>query len=145
MEKPLKTPREIVFNTSEVPGLEDYPDQSIKVRRMTYGDKAELTDAIVVIGTKEQRMRLGHLRIYALVFGVADAPFFRGQAAWNGWGNPMPVEVLNARTQAVRNLDESAGLAIFERVIEVNPRLTSGGEDTKKEFMPSSSEEGATL
>lgn len=128
------TPETLVVNCKETPGLEAY-DGELVVRRISYGDKADIIDNLVVINEKTQRVRVGQLRVMAIVYGVKSAPFFpeeNGPLAPN-WDVGLTDLQFRNRVQLARRLDDTAGIAVYEKVVELNPHLTQGVGALKKE------------
>lgn len=138
--------RERTIKCKEVPGLESYGDRTVTIRKLTYGDKGDLQDTIVQIGLDKQNIKIGQLRIFALVFGIRDAPFFDGETGVNAihWDRGITGPQIATRAYILRNLEEEAGLALMEQVYELNPGLLSGLGDKKKSSTGSLKDEQKT-
>lgn len=137
-------PRVITVPCTEIPGMEKYANRTVTARRLSYGDKADLQDGIIQITAREQRVRVGHLRLFAVVYGIRDAPFFDGETTGPNrvrWDQGLTADQVETRRHIVRNLDEETGRALFALVMKANPRLVETLTNEKKESTSSSKEE----
>lgn len=141
-------PREFTLPCTEIPGWEKYANRTVTFRKLTYGDKADLQDGIIQITAREQRVRIGHLRLYAVIYGIRDAPIFDGETEGPRrvrWEQGLTADQVESRRHIVRNLDEETGRALFAHVVKANPNLVEQLTNEKKESTSSSREEDATL
>ena len=102
----------------EIPGLEQYKGRVVEIRRLSFGDKADMQDAIVQIKLNEQSIKIGQLRLFALAFGIKSAPFFDGETGTNTvyWDKGISQNQLASRVYVLRNLEEETGLELLEQV-----------------------------
>lgn len=127
--------KEYSIPCTKIPGLEHCTGRNVVIRKLTYGDKADVTDAIFEMQRNGvPKIKLGQLRVFALIYGVREAPFFDGETGilsvnWSEGITPVQFE---NRRKIARNVDEETGVAILDYFYKLNPGLIQGLMGAKK-------------
>lgn len=134
----------------EIPGMEHMTKQVVILRKLTFGDVAQLQDEIVQIETKKDRngntdvnlkgFKLGNMRLFALVFGIKSAPFFQGEPNID-WSRGLGPHHIQNRLHLVRNVDMDAGAYLLQQVLELNPSIMGKGGEQKNSEKSSTEKE----
>ena len=105
---------------TKVPGLE--PEDKVIIKRLDYGEKQDVSDEateISIINNKQSvNVKLGKTKIWMLIIGVIEAPFFKG------------LTTNEQKYNVVRGLSQETGDFLFLELNKINAPTMD--EETKK-------------
>ena len=98
-----------------IPGLE--PEQIVKLRKFNYGDKSKLVSKCLSLNlnTQKPEFDLESYRLYALYYGLIEAPFLRED-----------------KIKSIEEISPETGEFLFTEIVEYNNMGEKRQDLTKK-------------
>ena len=92
---------------TNLPGLN--PEDKVIIKKLDFGEASELAGEVVVtdMQTKQQKINMGRAMIFALVYGIKEAPFLVN----------IPF---NKREEVIRALEPELGKVLFAEINSLN-------------------------